>query len=132
MNIMLIGAQGSGKGTQAAMLAPVLGICHIASGDLFRKALDERTTLGRKAATYLERGELVPDDLTVAMVMERMARADCLGGVLLDGFPRTIAQAQALDEGLLRTGEQIDRAVYLEVPRERLFARLSGRLICHA
>ncbi len=132
MNITLIGAQGSGKGTQAAMLAPVLGICHIASGDLFRKALDEQTTLGRKAAAYLQRGELVPDELTLAMVMERMAQADCLAGVLLDGFPRTLAQAQALDDSLRSMGEQIDHAIYLEVPRERLFARLSGRLICHA
>jgi adenylate kinase len=130
--IILIGAQGSGKGTQAEMLSQALGIPHVASGDLFRKAIDEKTELGLKAKAYLDRGELVPDDLTVAMVLGRLEEPDCAQGVLLDGFPRTVAQAQALDEGLQRAGKQIDLAIYLRVPREELLRRLSGRFICRA
>ena len=132
MNIILIGAQGSGKGTQADMLSQALGIPHVASGDLFRKAFEEKTELGLKAKTYLDRGELVPDELTVAMVLGRLAEADCRQGVLLDGFPRTVAQAQALDNGLQGMGQQIDLAIYLKVPREELLKRLSGRYICRA
>ncbi len=132
MNIILIGAQGSGKGTQAEMLTQALGIPHVASGDLFRKAFDEKTELGLKAKAYLDRGELVPDEITVAMVLSRLKEADCAKGVLLDGFPRTIAQAEALDRGLEEMGRQIDLAVYLNVPREELLHRLSGRYICRA
>jgi adenylate kinase len=130
--IILIGAQGSGKGTQAIMLSQALGVPHVASGDLFRKAFDEKTELGIKAKAYLDRGELVPDDLTVAMVLGRLAEPDCALGVLLDGFPRTVAQAQALDNGLQGVGKQIDLAIYLKVPREELLSRLSGRFICRA
>ncbi len=132
MNIILIGAQGSGKGTQAEFLSQELGVTHVASGDLFRKAFDEGTELGMKAKAYVDRGELVPDEITVAMVLSRIAEPDCAGGVLLDGFPRTIAQAQALDTGLQKVGRQIDLAVYLEVPRQELLHRLSGRYICRA
>ena len=132
MNIILIGAQGSGKGTQAEKLEQTLGLPHVASGDLFRKAFDEKTDLGIKAKTYLDRGELVPDDITVAMVLSRLAQADCRPGVLLDGFPRTLAQAEALDEGLRNAGQQIDLVLYLHVPREELLSRLSGRYICRA
>ncbi len=132
MNIILIGAQGSGKGTQADLLSQALGVPHVASGDLFRKASDEKTELGLKAKAYLDRGELVPDDLTVAMVLGRLREPDCAQGVLLDGFPRTIAQAQALDKGLQRAGKQIDLVIYLNVPREELLYRLSGRYICKA
>ena len=132
MNIVLIGAQGSGKGTQADLLSEKLGIAHVASGDLFRKAIDEQTELGLQAKGYLDRGELVPDELTVAMVLARLEAPDCARGVILDGFPRTIAQAQALDAGLSKAGKQIDQALYLEVPREELLARLSGRYICKA
>jgi len=132
VNIILIGAQGSGKGTQAEMLTQALGIPHVASGDLFRKAFDEKTELGLKAKAYLDRGELVPDEITVAMVLGRLKEADCAKGVLLDGFPRTIAQAEALDRGLEEMGRQIDLAVYLNVPREELLHRLSGRYICRA
>lgn len=132
MNIILIGAQGSGKGTQAENLSRALGISHVASGDLFRKAFDEKTELGIKAKAYLDRGELVPDELTIAMILGRIAEPDCANGVLLDGFPRTIAQAQALDEGLKGVGKTIDGAVYLNVPREVLLRRLSGRYICRA
>ncbi len=132
MDIILIGAQGSGKGTQADTLSQALGIPHVASGDLFRKAFDEKTELGLKAKAYTDRGELVPDDLTVAMVLGRLAEPDCRQGALLDGFPRTIAQAQALDNGLQGMDLQIDLAIYLKVPREELLKRLSGRYICRA
>ena len=132
MNIILIGAQGSGKGTQAEMLSQAFGLQQIASGDLFRKAFDEKTELGMKAKVYVDRGELVPDELTMAMVLHRIEEPDCLQGVLLDGFPRTIAQAQALDAGLQQAGRQIDLVMYLDVPREELLTRLSGRYICRA
>ena len=133
MNIILIGAQGSGKGTQAERLAQNLGIHHVSSGDLFRKASNEGTELGKKARIYLDRGELVPDDLTVSMILQHIAETNYLrDGVLLDGFPRTIAQAQALDEGLSSADRYIDCAVYLNVPREVLLHRLSGRYICRA
>ena len=132
MHIILIGAQGSGKGTQAIMLSQALGVPHVASGDLFRKAFDDKTELGLQAKAFLDRGELVPDDLTVAMVLGRLEEPDCAQGVLLDGFPRTIAQAQALDNGLQGVGKWIDVAIYLNVPREELLKRLSGRYICRA
>lgn len=132
MNIILVGAQGSGKGTQADSLEATLGIPHVASGDLLRKAFDEQTELGIKAKVYLDRGELVPDDITVPMVLGRLSEPDCSRGVLLDGFPRTIAQAQALDKGLQDTGRQIDLVIYLNVPRQELLERLSGRYICRA
>lgn len=132
VNIILIGAQGSGKGTQAAKLSSALGVCHIASGDLFRKALEEQTASGLRAKVFLDRGELVPDELTVAMVLERLVQPDCFSGILLDGFPRTIAQAQVLDSNLQQMRKRIDRAVYLEVPHDELLRRLSGRWICRA
>jgi adenylate kinase len=132
VNIVLIGAQGSGKGTQADLLSENLGLAHVASGDLFRKAIDEKSELGLRVQGYMDRGELVPDDLTLAMVLSRLEEADCARGVILDGFPRNIAQAQALDRGLAGAGKQIDLAVYLDVPREELLKRLSGRYICKA
>ncbi len=132
MNIVLIGAQGSGKGTQADLLSEHLGFAHVASGDLFRKAIEEQTDLGMQAKVYIDRGELVPDDLTVTMILKRLEKPDCARGVILDGFPRTISQAQALDQGLAEVGMQINLTLYLEVPREELLARLSGRYICKA
>ncbi len=132
MDIVLIGAQGSGKGTQSEKLSQSLGICHVASGDLFREELDKKTELGQQAGEYLDRGELVPDDITVPMVLRRIRETDCARGVLLDGFPRTIAQAQVLDAGLQEMGRSITRALYLKVPREALLHRLSGRYICRA
>ena len=132
MNVILIGAQGSGKGTQADLLASELGLPHVSSGDLFRKAMAEKTELGLKVKTYMDRGELVPDDLTVAMILSRLTMPDCAAGVILDGFPRTVAQEQALDEELQKVGKQIDLVFYLDVPREELLARLSGRYICRA
>ncbi len=132
MNSILIGAQGSGKGTQAVRLSETLHIPHVASGDLFRKAFAEHSELGIKAKVYIDRGELVPDNLTVAMILGRLAEPDCVNGALLDGFPRTIAQAEALDKGMGQLGHQIDTVVYLEVPRAELLKRLSGRFICRA
>lgn len=132
MNIILIGAQGSGKGTQAERLGQALGVCHVASGDLFRKAISEKTTLGLQAKEYIDRGALVPDDLTVTMMLGRIEEPDCTKGVLLDGFPRNRVQAQALDEGLAQNCRTIDMVVYLDVPTDVLLARLSGRYICRA
>ena len=132
MDIVLIGAQGSGKGTQSEKLAQSLGICHVASGDLFREELNKKTELGQRAGEYLKRGELVPDDITVPMVLGHIKEATCANGVLLDGFPRTIAQAGALDEGLQSIGRSITYALYLKVPRQVLLSRLSGRYICRA
>jgi adenylate kinase len=132
VEIILIGAQGSGKGTQAEMLAQALGIPHIASGDLFRKEIEEKTEIGLEAGGYLDRGELVPDDVTIAMVLKRLKQPDCKPGVLLDGFPRTIAQAEALDRGLPELGRQVNAVVYLNVPRQELLQRLAGRYICRA
>lgn len=132
MNVILIGAQGSGKGTQADLLADELGVAHVSSGDLFREATAKKTEFGLKVKEYTDRGELVPDELTVAMILDRLARPDCANGVILDGFPRTVAQEQALEEGLRNVGKQIDRVVYLDVPRQELLTRLSGRYICRA
>ena len=132
MNVILIGAQGSGKGTQADLLAGELGLPHISSGDLFRQAMADKTGLGLKVKGYMDRGELVPDDLTVAMILDRLAQPDCAPGVILDGFPRNVAQEQALEAGLQKAGKQIDLVVYLDVPREELLTRLSGRYICRA
>ena len=132
MNIILIGAQGSGKGTQAALLTQELGIGYVASGNLFRQAMSEHTPLGLKVQGYIERGALVPDEITTTMVLERIANPDCQRGVLLDGFPRTVGQAYILDCRLEKIGQQIDRVIYLAVERKKLTERLSGRRICQA
>lgn len=132
VNIILIGAQGSGKGTQAELLSETFGIPHIASGDLFRKVAAEQSELGLKVKSYLDRGALVPDDLTVVMILKRLEEPACKNGVVLDGFPRTVSQAEALDKGMRSVGRQVDVAAYLEVPREELLYRLSGRFICEA
>ncbi len=133
MNIILVGAQGSGKGTQAKMLANALHVHHVSSGDLFRKAAEEGTEAGLKVRKYLDRGELVPDDLTVKMLLSRISEPDCArDGVLLDGFPRTITQSRALDDGLAHTGRAIDCTFYLNVPQEVLIHRLASRYICEA
>mgnify|MGYP001176974484 CR=1 FL=1 len=131
-NIILIGAQGSGKSTQAEKLSLALGMCRVSSGDLLREEVDEQTSLGFKAKAYLEKGALVPDEILGAMVLERITQQDCLPGILLDGFPRTLAQARTLDRHLQRLGRSIDRAIYLEVPRAELLRRLSGRYLCRA
>ena len=128
--IVLIGPPASGKGTQAVMLRELLDLPHVASGDLFRENLKNETELGRQAKVYMDRGELVPDDVTIAMVMERLSRPDCAGGAILDGFPRTIAQAEALDRALAELEHEISVVPYFAVPEEELVERVSGRRLC--
>ena len=128
--IVLLGPPASGKGTQAARLRKVLNVPHVASGDLFRENLKNETELGRKAKAYMDRGELVPDDITIAMVMDRLSRTDCADGALLDGFPRTIAQAEALDQALDAEGHRITLVPYVAVPDDVLIERVSGRRLC--
>jgi adenylate kinase len=128
--IVLLGPPASGKGTQAARLREALDLPHVASGDLFRENLKNETELGRKAKEYMDRGELVPDDITIAMVMDRLSRPDCAGGALLDGFPRTMAQAEALDEALAAQGHEISVVPNITVPDEVLVERVSGRRLC--
>ena len=128
--IVLLGPPASGKGTQAARLREVLNLPHVASGDLFRENLKNETGLGLQAKGYMDRGVLVPDDVTIAMVMERLSRPDCAGGALLDGFPRTIAQAEALDRALAERGYKISLVPYIAVPDEILIERVSGRRLC--
>lgn len=130
MNIVLIGAPGAGKGTQAATMAEDLGLMHVASGDMFRETTARRTLRGLEAKAYVDRGELVPDDLTVGMVMDRLAQPDCEDGVVLDGFPRNLAQAQALDRALEAHNQRVDQAIYISVPGDELLRRLSGRWLC--
>ncbi|GAC1436462.1 MAG: adenylate kinase [Ktedonobacteraceae bacterium] len=132
MNIILIGTQGSGKGTQAALLTKDFRIRHIATGDLFRQALAEKTAFGLQAKDYIERGALVPDEITVTMVRTAIEEPESKQGIVLDGFPRTLAQAKALDSELQSIGRQIDAVVYLNVTREELMSRLAGRYICRA
>jgi adenylate kinase len=128
--IVLLGPPASGKGTQAAYLREALKLPHVASGDLFRENLKSETELGLKAKAYMDRGELVPDDVTIAMVMDRLGRPDCADGALLDGFPRTIAQAEALDAALASQGHKISVVPYIAVPDEVLVERVAGRRLC--
>jgi len=130
--LVLLGGPGAGKGTQAQMLAADLGMAHVATGDLFRAAARDETPLGLQARTYMERGELVPDELTTATLLERLAQPDAAAGVILDGFPRTRAQAEALDAALAERDAAVSAAISLDVPTERLVERLSGRYICAA
>ncbi len=130
MIVVLMGPPGAGKGTQAVRLAERLGVAHVASGDLFREAIAAGTPLGLEAKQYMDRGELVPDDVVVKMVLERMARPDCAGGVVLDGFPRTVAQAESLDRALAQEGKQVDVALNMRVPAAEVLERLTGRRIC--
>lgn len=128
--VVLLGAPGAGKGTQAAVLRDRLGIPHIATGDLFRAAIREGTALGRAAKADMEAGRLVPDALTIAMLIERLDRPDAAAGAILDGFPRTTAQAVALDRLLEERDLTVAAALLIDVPTEELVARLSGRWIC--
>ena len=130
MYIILLGAPGAGKGTQAVMLAEKLNLVQVASGDLFRQALAQETELGIKAKSYMEKGQLVPDEITIQMVLERLSAPDCENGAILDGFPRNTQQAEALDKALAQQGKAIDRVVYVMVSEEELLKRLSGRWIC--
>ena len=130
MYIIFLGAPGSGKGTQAATVAQELNLVVIASGDLFRQALEQGTELGLQAKSYMEKGTLVPDEITIRMVLERISAPDCEPGVILDGFPRNLEQAEALDKALLEQGKAIDEVVYIKVSQQELLDRLSGRWIC--
>jgi len=130
MIVVLLGPPGAGKGTQAVRLAERQGAAHVASGDLFREALAAGTALGRQAQGYMDRGELVPDDIVVEMVLERLAQPDCDRGVILDGFPRTAAQAEALDAALAAQGRRVDAALAMDVPAEAILERMTGRRIC--
>lgn len=130
MRIVLIGPPGAGKGTQARMLQEQFDIPQISTGDLLREAIKEETTLGKQARTYMDAGELVPDQLVTDMVAERLQRADCAKGFLLDGFPRTIAQAEALSENLKDGNQALNVALSIVVPKQDLIERLSGRWVC--
>ncbi len=130
MNLILIGAQGSGKGTQASLLVEALGIVHLSSGDVFRNAVKLGTPVGFQAKEFMDRGEFVPDHITIRLILDMLSLPEYTPGVVLDGFPRTRDQARALDDALPELARSIDLAVYLNVPRETLFARLSGRYVC--
>lgn len=130
MNIILLGLPGAGKGTQASKIVDEYGIPHISTGDIFRKAMADKTELGLRAKEYMDAGELVPDDITNGIVKERLAQDDVADGFLLDGYPRTLNQAEALNENLNALDKSIDAAVYIEVGTEVLMERLTGRYIC--
>lgn len=132
MRLVLLGPPGAGKGTQAQEISRRLEIPHVSTGDMFRTAIRSGTELGRKAKEYLEAGQLVPDEVTIGLVKDRLSRRDCEGGFLLDGFPRTVPQAQALDDWLEERGLKLDAVLDIEAPREVLLVRLTGRRICSA
>lgn len=130
MKIIMLGAPGAGKGTQAKRIADKYGVPHISTGDIFRANIKEGTELGKKAKTYMDQGLLVPDELVVELVVDRIRQADCENGFVLDGFPRTIPQAEALDEALKNIGETMDYAINVDVPDENIISRMSGRRAC--
>ena len=130
MKIIMLGAPGAGKGTQAKMLAAKYGIPHISTGDIFRMNIKNNTELGQKAKGYMDAGQLVPDELVVDLVVDRIKAQDCMKGFILDGFPRTIPQAEALDYALNNQNEKIDYAINVDVPDENIIKRMSGRRAC--
>jgi adenylate kinase len=130
MRLIFLGSPGSGKSTQAGMVSEKIGIPRIATGDLLREAVAKDTDIGRKADVYMKRGQLVPDDVMLPLVEQRLGRADCSGGYILDGFPRTLAQAMGLEEILARRGEVLDRVILIDVDAERILKRLSRRRMC--
>ena len=132
MKIIMLGAPGAGKGTQAKKIADKYQIPHISTGDIFRANIKNGTELGMKAKTYMDQGLLVPDELVVDLVVDRLAQEDCVNGCVLDGFPRTIPQAECLDAALAEKGEAIDYAVDVDVPDENIINRMSGRRACVA
>ena len=130
MKIIMLGAPGAGKGTQAKMIAAKYGIPHISTGDIFRANIKNGTELGAKAKQYMDKGELVPDELVVDLVIDRFKEPDCANGYVLDGFPRTIPQAEALDKALTAIGENVDYAINVEVPDDNIINRMGGRRAC--
>lgn len=132
MKIIMLGAPGAGKGTQAKMIADQYGLPHISTGDIFRANIKNGTELGMEAKKYMDQGLLVPDELTVKILLDRVAQEDCQNGYVLDGFPRTIPQAQVLDKALNELGDQIDYAINVDVPDENIINRMSGRRACVA
>ena len=132
MKIIMLGAPGAGKGTQAKKIADKYQIPHISTGDIFRANIKEGTELGKKAKSYMDQGLLVPDELTLELIMDRFKNPDCVNGYVLDGFPRTIPQAEALTKALEKNGEAIDYAINVEVPDENIVTRMSGRRACLA
>ncbi|NMB76805.1 MAG: adenylate kinase [Myxococcales bacterium] len=132
MKLIMLGPPGAGKGTQAQMLVERLRIPQVSTGDLLRAAVREGTELGRQAKSFMDQGRLVPDEVVIGMIRERLARPDCQGGFVLDGFPRAVAQAQALDRMLAETGRRLDAVLSIEVPEGELLRRLTGRLSCPA
>ncbi len=130
MKIVMLGAPGAGKGTQAAMICEKYRIPHISTGDIFRSNIKNGTELGKKAKEYMDQGKLVPDELTIQLLLDRVAKEDCADGYVLDGFPRTIPQAQVLTGALEKTGEKVDYAVNVDVPDANIVHRMSGRRSC--
>ena len=128
--LLLVGPVGAGKGTQAEALSRQLGLLHLASGNLFRQALRDGTPLGERARSYMERGDLVPDLITIEMFMAELARPEAAAGAILDGFPRTVTQAEALDATLAERGQRIEKVISLEVPADEIVARAAGRRVC--
>jgi adenylate kinase len=130
MKIVMLGAPGAGKGTQANMIAEKYNIPHISTGDIFRANIKNGTELGKEAKSFMDKGQLVPDELTVKLLLDRVAKDDCRDGYVLDGFPRTIPQAEVLDSELGKNGEKIDFAINVDVPDENIIHRMSGRRAC--
>ncbi len=130
MKIIMLGAPGAGKGTQAKMIAEKYSIPHISTGDIFRANIKNGTELGKKAKSYMDKGQLVPDELTLDLIMDRFKADDCKNGYVLDGFPRTIPQAEALDSALKAEGEKVDFAIDVDVPDENIVKRMGGRRAC--
>ena len=130
MKIVMLGAPGAGKGTQAKMIADQYSIPHISTGDIFRANIKEGTELGKEAKSYMDKGQLVPDELTVKILLDRVAKEDCKNGYVLDGFPRTIPQAEVLEDALTKLNDKIDYAINVEVPDENIVRRMSGRRAC--
>ena len=132
MKIIMLGAPGAGKGTQAKMIAEKYTIPHVSTGDIFRANIKNGTELGKEAKKYMDQGQLVPDELTVKILLDRVSQDDCKNGYVLDGFPRTIPQAEVLEEALAKLGEKIDYAINVDVPDENIINRMSGRRACVA
>ncbi|KGK89301.1 adenylate kinase [bioreactor metagenome] len=132
MNIILLGPPGAGKGTQAKLISEKYSIPHISTGDIFRKNISEKTPLGVKAKGYMDKGQLVPDELTIDLVKDRLQQDDCKNGFLLDGFPRTVAQAEALDGFLHEDNQSINSSLLIDVPQEYILERMTGRRVCNS